>query len=218
MFARLSWLASVRRSRRVPAGVAIVLVVLGVVATAVSLDAASEGSIVRLDWSTWPLDGVVVDMPAAPSGPGLRTGDLVIAVAGRRLADGLGAVSPPGLGESVHSIGWGAFLAFVLAFTARQPLSPRTRKTIALAYAAPLTAMAAWSGVAALVAPDALRWLGLLHSAQTAVVALVLVAGTLWGAISYRGIPDPLMRGRMRWMLGGGAAAAVLGIAGWHGA
>ncbi|GAA2313093.1 hypothetical protein GCM10010149_75200 [Nonomuraea roseoviolacea subsp. roseoviolacea] len=313
MSARLSWLAPVRRSRRVPAGVAIVLVVLGVVATAVSLDAPSDGTIVRLGWSMGRLDGVVVDVPAAPSGPGLRTGDVVVAVAGRRLADGLGAVSRPGLGASIpygvagadavvavrvdrpdpypllvqgwgdlvfvltlaglaaalylrrpeapatapllvlaagllgstltvtaglpvlalatggpqlwlfhinaivsYSIAWGAFLAFVLAFTARRPLSPRTRTTIAVAYAAPLAVMAAWSGVAALAAPDALRWLGLLHSGQTAVVALALVAGTVWGAISYRGNPDPLMRGRMRWMLGGGAVSAVLGVAGWH--
>ncbi|MEW9552498.1 sensor histidine kinase [Nonomuraea sp. NPDC050783] len=313
MSARLAWLASVRRSRRVPAGVATVLVVLGVVATAVTLDAPSDGGVVLLGGPGWGLGGVVVDVPAASPGPGLRTGDLVVAVAGRRLADGLGTVPRPGLGASVpygvagedarvvavrvdrpdpypllvqgwgdlvfvlalaglaaalylrrpeapatapllvlaagllgstltvdaglpvlalatggpqlwlfhlntivsYSIGWGAFLAFVLAFTARQPLTPRVRRTIAVAYAAPLAVMAAWSGVAALVAPDALRWLGLLHSGQTAVVALALVAGTVWGVIGYRGNPDPLMRGRMRWILGGGAVAAVLGLAGW---
>ncbi|MEV1178482.1 hypothetical protein [Nonomuraea sp. NPDC049784] len=82
-------MASIRRSRRTPAGVAIALVVLGVVATAVRLDAPSDGGVVRLGWGG---DGVVVDVPGRPGGPGLRDGDLVTGVAGNRLADGLNAM------------------------------------------------------------------------------------------------------------------------------
>ncbi|GAA0999693.1 hypothetical protein GCM10009555_101100 [Acrocarpospora macrocephala] len=91
-----AWLS---RSRRGPAAVAIFLVVLGVLATAVRLDAPSDGSVVRLGWSTWQLDGVVVDVPRA--GSGLLAGDLVTGVAGSRFADGLGAVARPRLGTSL---------------------------------------------------------------------------------------------------------------------
>ncbi|GAA4593578.1 hypothetical protein GCM10023194_58180 [Planotetraspora phitsanulokensis] len=311
MSARLSQL---RWSRRAPAAVAIVLVVLGVVATAALLDGPSDGSIVRLGWSTWHLDGVVVDVPVSPQESGLRAGDVVTGVSGSRLADGLGAVSPPRPGATVwydvvrhdarvvtvrlerpdpypllvqgwgnlvfvlalaglaaalylrrpeepatapllvlaagllgstltvtaglpalalatggpqlwlfhlnsivsYSIAWGALLAFSIAFTARRPPSSRDRKAIAVAYAAPLAAMAAWSAVAAVAVPDTLRRLGLVNSGQTAVTALALITATVWGAVSYRGNRDPLLRGRMRWLLGGGALAALLGIAGWH--
>ncbi|MFI6317438.1 sensor histidine kinase [Nonomuraea sp. NPDC050556] len=291
--------------RWVPAAVAIALVVLGVVATAVRLDAPSDGTVVRLGGATWHLDGVVVDVLAPRPGE-LRAGDLVTGVAGRRLADGLGTVQPPAPGTTLayeagrtvavraersdpapmlveswgnlvfvlalaglaaalylrrpdepaaapllvlsagllgstltvtaglpalalatggpqlwlfhlnavvsYSVAWGALLAFATAFTAREP---RPRLTAAL-YAAPLAVMAGWAALAALAAPDALRWLGLLHTGQTAVVALSLLTSMVWGTISYRANRDPLMRARMRWLLGGGAVAAVLGIAGWH--
>ncbi|GAA4558317.1 sensor histidine kinase [Planotetraspora kaengkrachanensis] len=311
MSARLS---RSRWSRRAPAAVAIVLVVLGVVATAVRLDAPSDGSIVRLGWSTWHLDGVVVDVPVAREESGLRTGDLVTGVSGSRLADGLGAVPRPRPGATVwydvrrqsagvvavpierpdpypllaqgwgnlvfvfalaalaaalylrrpeepatgpllvlgagllgstltvaaglpalalatggpqlwlfhlnaivsYSIAWGALLAFSIAFTARRPQSSRERKAIAVAYAAPPAVMAAWSAVAAVAVPDTIRWLGLVNSGQTAVTALALLIATVCGAVSYRANRDPLLRSRMRWLLGGGALAAVVGVAGWH--
>ncbi|NJP91747.1 hypothetical protein HCN51_20170 [Nonomuraea sp. FMUSA5-5] len=301
-----------RRRRAAPAAVAIVLVVLGVMATAVRLDAPSDGSVVLLGWRP---GAVAVDVPAAAAGSGLRSGDLVTGVAGRPLAGGPGAVARPlpgttllydvvreneatvvavrvalpdpyplilqGWGDllfvvalaglaaalylrrpdepatapllvlaagllgstltvvaglpalalatggpqlwlfhlntiGVYSISWGALPAFAIAFAACRPHSARTRKAIAVAYAAPPSAMALWCGVAALPAPDALAWLGLLHTGQTAIVAATLVTGTVWGFLSYRGNSDPLMRGRMRWLLGGGAVATALGLAGWH--
>ncbi|MGP3920908.1 histidine kinase [Nonomuraea sp. 10N515B] len=300
-----------RRRYRAPAAVAIVLVALGAVATAVCLDAPSDGSVVRLGWRP---DGVVVDVPAPAGGSGLRTGDLVTGVAGRLLADGPGAVARPPLGTTVpydvarerpavvavrierpdpyplvltgwgnlvfvvalaglatalylrrpdepatppllvlsagllgstftvaaglpalvlatggpqlwlfhlnaigaYSISWGALLAFTIAFTSRHPQSPRVRAATTVAYAVPPAGMALWSGVAALLAPHPLGWLGLLHTGQTAVVALTLATGTIWGFVSYRGNRDAVMRGRMRWLLAGATAATVLGIAGWH--
>ena len=42
--------------------VAVVLVVLGVIGTVVRLDAPSDGSILQLGWSTWQLNGLVVDV------------------------------------------------------------------------------------------------------------------------------------------------------------
>ncbi|MFI9840823.1 GAF domain-containing sensor histidine kinase [Nonomuraea sp. NPDC051941] len=105
-------------SRRIPAGVAILLVLLGVVATAAGLDAPSDGSVVPLGWRA---DGVVVNVPGTPAdggipvgvpgapvsapgasgGVGLRTGDLVTGVAGHRLADGLGLVPRPRPGTTL---------------------------------------------------------------------------------------------------------------------
>ncbi|NBE99286.1 hypothetical protein FE391_35540 [Nonomuraea sp. KC401] len=300
-----------RRPFRVELHGAIVLVVLGAVATAVCLDAPSDRSVVRLGWRP---DGVVVDVPAPAGRSGLRTGDLVTGVAGRPLADGPGAVDrpPPGttlryevvrerpavvavrvgrpdpyplalqgwgnlvfvvalaglatalylrrpgeratgpllvlsaglLGSTftaaaglpalalatggpplwlfhlnaigAYSISWGALLAFTIAFTSRHPGSVRGRRAIAVAYAAPLTAMTLWAGAAALLAPNAFGWLGLLHTGQTAVVALTLATSTICGFVNYRGNPDPVMRGRMRWLLGGAAVTTVLGLAGWH--
>ncbi|MEV4014986.1 sensor histidine kinase [Nonomuraea angiospora] len=333
------WPGSSGRSRRIPAGVAIVLVVLGVVATAAGLDAPSDGSVVPLGWRA---DGVVVDVPGTPAdvpgtpadvprasvdapgapahvpgavgGAGLRTGDLVTGVAGHRLAGGLGVVPRPrpgttlvydvvrerpttvavrvgrpdpypllmeGWGDLVfvlalaglavalylrrpeepatapllvlaagllgstltvtaglpvlalatggaqlwlfhlntivaYSIAWGGLLAFTIAFIAPRPLPARSRRAMAVAYAAPPAAMALWSALAAPLAPNALGWLGLVHGGQTAVVAAVLVTSTAWGFAGYRRNPDPLMRARMRWLVAGGALATLLSLAGWH--
>ena len=72
------------------------LVLLGVLAVAVRLDAGSDGTVV----SSWMTDGVVVQVTSSDEGP-LRDGDVVTTIAGRRLADGLGGLARPGLGEEV---------------------------------------------------------------------------------------------------------------------
>jgi signal transduction histidine kinase len=312
--ARLSHLTSSGRSRWTAAAVAVALVVLGILATAARLDAPSDGSIIELTWSSWRFDGVIVDVPGPPASAGLDSGDLVTAIAGHRLADGLGGVARPALGTTVrydvtrdaatsvevtvhrpdpypllnqgwgnlvfvlalaglavalylrrpeepatapllvlaagllgstltvvaglpalalatagpqlwlfqlnaigtYSVAWGALLAFSLAVTARHPWLRRGRHALTVAYAAPLAVMVIWSAVAAMLAPDSVRWLGLVHGGQTAVVAATLVTGIISGVVGYRGDRDPLMRSRLRWLAGGGTLAGLLGIVGWQ--
>jgi two-component system NarL family sensor kinase len=84
-------------ARRAPAVVAVVLVLLGVIAVAVRLDAPSDGTVVPF----YRTDGVVVDVPSPVDSPGLRSGDVVIEIAGHRLADGLGGLTRPQLREEI---------------------------------------------------------------------------------------------------------------------
>jgi hypothetical protein len=74
---------------------AVVLVLLGVIAVAVRLDGPSDGTAVSFYWA----DGVVVEVPSPVDVPGLHTGDVVIEIAGHRLADGLGGLARPQLGR-----------------------------------------------------------------------------------------------------------------------
>jgi signal transduction histidine kinase len=312
--------AAVRRARRVPALLAIALVVLGIVATAARLDAPGDGSYVTFGLSSWRSDGVVAQVPEqagarVPADPGLRTGDVVTAIAGHRFTDGLGRAPVPAMGATVpydvvrdgvataaavpvarpdprpllnqgwgdlvfvlalaalavalylrrpeepatapllvlaagllgstitvvaglpvlalatgtpqlwlfhlnvvgaYSVAWGALLAFSLTLVPRHPWLRLGRHTVAVAYAAPLVVMLVWAAVAALLAPTGIRWLGLVNSGQTAVVAASLIVGIGSGFASYRGDRDPLTRARLRWMFGGGAAATTFSIAGWH--
>jgi signal transduction histidine kinase len=90
-----AWRSSL--ARRAPAIVAVLLVVLGVIAVAVRLDAPSDGTVV----SSYGVDGVVVDMPSPADGPGLQTGDLVIGIAAQRLANGLGYLARPQFGQEI---------------------------------------------------------------------------------------------------------------------
>ena len=48
------------------------LLVLGVLATAVRLDAPADPGLVRLGWSAWQADGVVVDVAAGETRTDLR--------------------------------------------------------------------------------------------------------------------------------------------------
>ena len=84
-------------ARRAPAIVAAVLVLLGVVAVAVRLDAPSDDTVVTF----YRTDGVVIDVPSSLDVPGLQTGDVVIEIAGHHLADGLGGLARPELGEEI---------------------------------------------------------------------------------------------------------------------
>jgi signal transduction histidine kinase len=92
---RSAWRSDI--ARRAPAILAVVLVLLGVIAVAVRLDAPSDGSAV----SFYRTDGVVVDVPSPVDSPGLQTGDVVIEIAGHRLADGLGGLARPQLWEEI---------------------------------------------------------------------------------------------------------------------
>ena len=56
-----------------------------------------DGTVVSLYRS----DGVVVAVSSPVNGPGLRSGDVVIEIAGHRLADELGGLARPQLGEEI---------------------------------------------------------------------------------------------------------------------
>jgi hypothetical protein len=88
---RRAW--QVHLARRAPAAIAVILVLLGVIAVAVRLDAPADGTIV----SVWQVDGVVVTVPDPTANPGLQTGDLVTEIAGHHLSDGLGGLARPGV-------------------------------------------------------------------------------------------------------------------------
>lgn len=85
--------------RRAAALVAAGLLVLGVLATAVRLDAPADPGLVRLGWSAWQADGVVVDVAAGETRSDLRTGEVVNAVAGHPLTDPPGGVGRPSTGD-----------------------------------------------------------------------------------------------------------------------
>jgi signal transduction histidine kinase len=83
--------------RRAPAIIAVVLVLLGVLAVAVRLDAPSDGTVVTF----YRVDGVVVEVPSPAGDPGLRSGDVVTEIAGHRLAAGLGGLARPQPGDEL---------------------------------------------------------------------------------------------------------------------
>ncbi len=114
-----------------------------------------------------------------------------------------------------YSVAWGAMLAFALTLAPDHPWLRRGRVVLAVAYAAPLAAMLLWAGVAAPLSAGRADWLRLVATGQTAVVAVSLLAGLAAGAVAYRAGSAPT-RARLRWLVAGGLATVVLGIAGWH--
>ena len=114
----------------------------------------------------------------------------------------------------VYAIGWGGALAFALLLPADDPWRRRGRLTVA--YAAPPALMVCWIGIAAIIAPNGLRWFDLVYAGTTVLVAIVLVTGGVLGVLAYRHSRDPLTRSRLRWIAGGSLTAAVLGLAFWH--
>jgi len=114
----------------------------------------------------------------------------------------------------VYTIAWGAALAFALELPGDDRW--RRRSLLAIAYAAPPTLMTAWMGVAAILAPNALRWFDLVYAGSTVLVAATLVTGGVMGVVAYRRSSDRLTRSRLRWVAGGSITAAALSIAFWH--
>jgi signal transduction histidine kinase len=85
-----------RLVHQAPAVLAASLVLLGVLAVAVRLDAGSDGTVI----SSWLTDGVVVQVTNSGEGA-LQDGDVVTTIAGHRLADGLGGLARPEPGEEL---------------------------------------------------------------------------------------------------------------------
>jgi two-component system NarL family sensor kinase len=73
------------------------LVLTGVLAVAVRLDAPDDGTVV----SSWQTNGVVVGVTNGGEADHLRDGDVVTTIAGRRLADGLGGLVRPEPGQEI---------------------------------------------------------------------------------------------------------------------
>jgi hypothetical protein len=87
--------------RKAAALAAAVLMILGLLATAVRLDTPADQGMPRLGWSTWRADGVVVEVPAGEPSLGLQSGDVVTAIAGHRLTERPGGVPQPTVGQSL---------------------------------------------------------------------------------------------------------------------
>ena len=117
---------------------------------------------------------------------------------------------------AIYSLAWGAVVATSLVFVPGHPwLSRRPRVVLAVAYLAPLAAMAVWTTSVSAVMADPLRRLGLLDAGQAVVTAVALLTGLLAGVVAYRHAEQPADRARLRWVAGGGAVATLTGIALW---
>jgi hypothetical protein len=110
-----------------------------------------------------------------------------------------------------YTIAWGAALAFALELTRNDRW--RQHNLRAVAYATPPLLMVAWMAIAAILAPNGLRWFDLVYAGTTVMVAGSLVTGAVLGVVAYRRSSDALTRSRLRWIAGGSIAAAVISIA-----
>jgi signal transduction histidine kinase len=115
-----------------------------------------------------------------------------------------------------YAIAWGASLAFTVQVTRAQVWLRRHGTVLAVAYVAAPGLMLVWMAVAAVLAPNGLRWFDLVYAFTTLLVATTLVLGGALGVLAYRRDRDPLSRSRLRWIAGGSITAAVLGLVGWH--
>ncbi|NUR69434.1 MAG: hypothetical protein HOU81_01300 [Hamadaea sp.] len=112
-----------------------------------------------------------------------------------------------------YSVAWGALLAFTLTLTRDHPWA--SRRTVGLAYAAPLAVMLLLTAYVGLTGDDPLRSLAWIHTGETAVAAATLIITTVSWVMTYRHT-NAVMRGRLRWLGVGGAVTAVVGLLGWH--
>ena len=116
----------------------------------------------------------------------------------------------------IYSLAWGAVVATSLVFVPGHPwLSRRPRVVLAVAYLAPMAAMALWATSVSVIAADPLRRWGLLNSGEAVVTAVALLTGLVAGVVAYRHAQQPADRARLRWVAGGGAVATLSGIALW---
>ncbi|HEY5979049.1 MAG TPA: histidine kinase [Microlunatus sp.] len=118
-------------ARRLPAALAVILVVLGVLAVAVRLDAPADGARV----TAWLTGGVVIATDATPraeagSGPspGLVTGDVVRVIGGRALTERPGTLAEPAIGTTrAYEVDRGDRAVGVAVEIARPAIAPLVR-------------------------------------------------------------------------------------------
>ena len=81
-----------------------------------------------------------------------------------------------------------------------------------IAYATPPLLMVAWMAIAAILAPNGLRWFDLVYAGTTVLVTGSLVTGAVLGVVAYRRSSDALTRSGelLRWIAGGSIAATVI--------
>ena len=225
--------------RRAAALVAAGLLMLGVLATAVRLDAPADPGLVRLGWSAWRADGVVVDVAAGETRSDLRSGEVVNAIAGHPLTDPPGGVPRPSAGEVLaYTVdgaerpvtmlrpeprvllldGWGnlvfvlALGGLALALYVRRPEEPATSALLVGASGLFGSTLAVVAGLPALALATGGPLLWLFHLATSGVY----LAG--WGGIVAMALlltPDhPWLRRAPRRVLATAYAgpAAVLGL------
>jgi signal transduction histidine kinase len=116
----------------------------------------------------------------------------------------------------VYSVAWGGLAAFSLALTGAGDRRWRGRRVTTLAYAAPPLAAALWALGTRIGTGGGLAWLGQLHVGETTVALVTLVSFAVWGVLAYIRTPAGLVRTRLRWLAGGGAATVLVSIAGWE--
>ena len=117
---------------------------------------------------------------------------------------------------AIYSLAWGAVIATSLTFVPGHPwLSRRPRVALGVAYLAPLATMALWATSVSATVADPVRVLGLLDSGQAVVTAVALLTSIVASVVAYRRAERPADRARLRWVAGGGAVAALTGIAVW---
>jgi signal transduction histidine kinase len=181
-----------RRFRRWPAVLAVALVVLGIVATAVRLDAPSDGSMARFTGGS-----VLADVPGDPQPGGLRPGDDVVAIHGNTYELRSGETRTVALTRPdpypLLAAGWGD-LVFVIALAVlavalylRRPGEPATPPLLVAAAALFGSTFVVVAGlpVRAFVLATPQNW---LFWANT-----VFVYAIAWGAVlvmSLRFVPD----------------------------
>jgi hypothetical protein len=113
----------------------------------------------------------------------------------------------------LYAVSWGALLAFALVLPRDDRW--RRRRLLVVAYAAPPAFMVAWTGIAAIIAPNSLRWFELIYAGTSIVATGTLVTGCVLSVLAYRRSRDSLTRSRLRWIAGGTIASALFSIAGW---
>lgn len=112
----------------------------------------------------------------------------------------------------VYAIAWGALLVFGLLLPGERP----RRRLVLGAWLLPPVAMLVLVVGAVAAASDWPTWFALVYGGTTAIVATVLTVLIAIGAVAYLRSDRREVRVRLRWVAGGSAVTAGLGLGLWH--